>query len=114
MAKPGSPSSSKLSPDHCTASPPHPAPPARPGVEGPGGAGLAGPYPTAEGIGGLEGGLPEPLLEVPPWLREEPVEPDKGPAGALSQQRKPAETSSLPPKHSRCLSSSPAGRRGRR
>lgn len=37
-----------------------------------------------------------PLLELSLRLQEEPAEPDKGPAGALCRQRKPAEASSLP------------------
>ena len=53
----------------------------------------------------MEGRLPEHPhpLEVAPRLGEEP---DKGPAGALSPQRRPAEASPLPPKHSKRLSSS--------
>lgn len=63
--------------------------------------------------------LPFPFWAASPRLREELAEPDKGPAGALSQQRQPAEAPSLPPKLSERLSVSPANpgcseaRRGR-
>lgn len=69
------------------------------GVERPGDAGLLGPTPPQRGQEAWRAGF----LSTPTRSGEEP---DKGPAGALSPQRRPAEASPLPPKHSKRLSSS--------